>query len=145
MCKVIDQILRSFLWHGAVGISKAAKVAWDVVYLPREEGGLGLKRVHDWNKAAITRHLWNTASNSHTIWASRMNSYLLKGRSAWGIPVPNDSALLPSLRKTKSEHEHLYLGGMPAQKGYTIIRPPALPIDRANTRKLPDSFLFCAS
>lgn len=38
MCKVIDQILRSFLRHGAVGISKAAKVAWDVVYLPREEG-----------------------------------------------------------------------------------------------------------
>lgn len=59
-----------FLWHGAVGISNASKVAWDVVYLPKEEGGLGLKRVHDWNKAAITRHLWNIASNSHTIWAS---------------------------------------------------------------------------
>jgi len=68
VCKVIDQIL--FLRHGAVGISKAAKVAWDVVYLPREEGGLGLKRVHDWNKAAITSHLWNIASNSYTIWAS---------------------------------------------------------------------------
>lgn len=40
VCKVIDQILRSFLWHGTVGISKAAKVAWDVVCLPREEGGL---------------------------------------------------------------------------------------------------------
>ncbi|KAL5787684.1 hypothetical protein ACOSP7_004633 [Xanthoceras sorbifolium] len=90
VCKVIDQILRSFLWHGAVGISKAAKVAWDVVCLPREERGLGLKRVHDWNKAAITRHLWNIASNSHTIWTSWINSYLLKGRSVWGIPVPND-------------------------------------------------------
>ena len=87
VCKVIDQILRS---HGAVGISKAAKVAWDVVCLPIEEGGLGLKRVHDWNKAAITRHLWNIASNSHTIWTSCINSYLLKGRSVWGIPVPND-------------------------------------------------------
>lgn len=76
VCKVIDQILRSFLWHGAVGISKAAKVAWDVVYLPREEGGLGLKRVHDWNKAAITRHLWNIASHSYTIWASLIKSYL---------------------------------------------------------------------
>lgn len=40
VCKVIDQILRSFLWHGAVGISKAAKVAWDVVYPPKGEGGL---------------------------------------------------------------------------------------------------------
>lgn len=39
VCKVIDQILGSFLWHGAVGISKAAKVAWDVVYLPKEERG----------------------------------------------------------------------------------------------------------
>jgi hypothetical protein len=90
VCKVIDQILRSFLWHGAVGISKAAKVAWDVVCLPREEGGLGLKRVHDWNKAAITRHLWNIASNSHTIWTTWIKSYLLKGGSVWGIPVPND-------------------------------------------------------
>jgi len=42
VCKVIDRILRSFLWHGTVGISKAAKVSWDVVYLPREDGGLGL-------------------------------------------------------------------------------------------------------
>ncbi|KAI5327303.1 hypothetical protein L3X38_026699 [Prunus dulcis] len=40
VCKIIDQILISFLWHGAVGISKAAKVAWNVVCLPREEGGL---------------------------------------------------------------------------------------------------------
>jgi hypothetical protein len=139
VCKVIDQILRSFLWHGAVGISKAAKVAWDVVYLPREEGGLGLKRVHDWNKAAITRHLWNIASNSHTIWASWIKSYLLKGRSAWGIPVPNDSALLPSLRKTKSEHE---------LKGEC---PRAIPSsDHLHYLLIEqiletDSFLFCAS
>ncbi|KAF3455420.1 hypothetical protein FNV43_RR00045 [Rhamnella rubrinervis] len=51
VCKVIDQILGSFLWHGAVGISKAAKVAWDVVY-PRKGKGvfLGLKRVHDRRK-----------------------------------------------------------------------------------------------
>jgi len=36
VCKVIDQILRSFLWHGAVGISKAAWLGtWSA-----EEGGL---------------------------------------------------------------------------------------------------------
>ncbi|KAF3456996.1 hypothetical protein FNV43_RR01653 [Rhamnella rubrinervis] len=50
VCKVIDQILGSFLWHGAVGISKAAKVAWDVVYPEREGVFLGLKRVHDRRK-----------------------------------------------------------------------------------------------
>lgn len=40
MCKVIDQILRSFLWHGAVGISKAAKVLGRS--LPPERGRKGV-------------------------------------------------------------------------------------------------------
>lgn len=69
----------------------------------QERGRIKLKRVHDWNKAAIIRHLWNIASNSHTIWASWINSYLLKGRSEWGIPMGYFIHFRDGLRLTKEK------------------------------------------
>ncbi|GJU49824.1 hypothetical protein Tco_1219379, partial [Tanacetum coccineum] len=45
----IEQLMRGFLWcQGILGRGKA-KVAWEVVCLPKEEGGLGIKRLADFN------------------------------------------------------------------------------------------------
>jgi hypothetical protein len=75
VCKVIDQILRSFLWHGAVGISKAAKVAWDVVYLPRDNSSKrwGMKRDRlerraSVNEIAYIEGCWMTDTLVNTTW-----------------------------------------------------------------------------
>ncbi|PWA63121.1 reverse transcriptase domain, Reverse transcriptase zinc-binding domain protein [Artemisia annua] len=35
----LEQLMRGFLWKGY------SKVAWEVVYLPKEEGGLGIRRL----------------------------------------------------------------------------------------------------
>ena len=48
-----------------------AKVAWEDVTLPLEEGGFGIKKLQDWNIAAMGKHLWQLCHTSPTFsWAS---------------------------------------------------------------------------
>ena len=58
-CYKIEQIFNWFLWSGKEGNARRAKVGWKSLCLPREEGGLGLHRVKDWNDATIMKHIWN--------------------------------------------------------------------------------------
>ena len=58
-CYKIEQIFNWFLWSGKEGNARRAKVEWESLCLPKEEGGLGLRRVKDWNDATIMKHIWN--------------------------------------------------------------------------------------
>ena len=40
----------------------ANKVAWEDICNPKNEGGLGIRNVVDWNQASMRRHLWNIYS-----------------------------------------------------------------------------------
>ncbi|GFZ05002.1 hypothetical protein Acr_17g0005740 [Actinidia rufa] len=48
--KEINNIHRNFLWCGVKLKHTGAKVSWEDVSLPRNEGGLGIKDVAIWNK-----------------------------------------------------------------------------------------------
>ncbi|XP_074346983.1 uncharacterized protein LOC141685796 [Apium graveolens] len=66
----IQSLLTRFLWCGNINHKGGAKIAWQTVCLPREEGGLGLKNMLEWNKAQLTGHLLKVITNSSTLWAS---------------------------------------------------------------------------
>ena len=51
--------MKSFLWSGSDMRTTCAKVAWDQVCFPKKEGGLGIKRITEWNKIALLKHIWN--------------------------------------------------------------------------------------
>ena len=55
----IEQIFSSFLWSGKQGNARRAKIRWETVCLPKEEGGLGLRQVKDSNDASVMKHIWN--------------------------------------------------------------------------------------
>lgn len=55
--KKIERTMAAFLWKGVTLSPYGAKVAWSSVCFPTNEGGLGVKRLHIWNKAAITKLL----------------------------------------------------------------------------------------
>ncbi|XP_022876956.1 uncharacterized protein LOC111395190 [Olea europaea var. sylvestris] len=44
--------------------SVGAKVAWAKIYMPKEEGGLGLWSLEIWNKAAMLKYLWSLCTDS---------------------------------------------------------------------------------
>ena len=54
-------------------------------------GGLGIKRITEWNKNALLKHIWNLCNDSNgSIWSTCIRSNLLPGRNFWKIKAPKN-------------------------------------------------------
>lgn len=56
--KDIEALCRSFLWSSLELKKYGAKVAWDRICSPKNEGGLGFKSLEIWNRAVVSKHIW---------------------------------------------------------------------------------------
>ncbi|CAH2813469.1 MAG: hypothetical protein CBCREVIR_3662, partial [Candidatus Burkholderia crenata] len=46
-----------------------AKVAWNDIMLPLEEGGLGIKKIKEWNRVFLAKGIWHLCDNGqNSIW-----------------------------------------------------------------------------
>ncbi|KAL0367303.1 UNVERIFIED_CONTAM: putative mitochondrial protein [Sesamum radiatum] len=89
--KIIEQQMRVFLWKGVTG-SGMAKVAWDQVCKPKEEGGLGIRRVLHVNQALILRHVWRLLQeDSISIWVAWVLRYWLRNQTIWSVNAASAS------------------------------------------------------
>ncbi|GKC02621.1 hypothetical protein Tco_0994231 [Tanacetum coccineum] len=86
----LEQLMRGFLWCQGEMKKGKAKVAWEAVYLPHREGGLGIRRLDDFNVALMTTHVWCILINKESLWVQWIYSYKLKGRSFWDVPCLGD-------------------------------------------------------
>ncbi|XP_063948027.1 uncharacterized protein LOC135152123 [Daucus carota subsp. sativus] len=87
--KRIQSILARFLWAGDLHSSCHYKVAWADCCFIREEGGLGLRDLFDWNKAAILFQVWRLAHpNPSSIWLLWVHSCMLKRKHFWTTKIP---------------------------------------------------------
>jgi hypothetical protein len=98
-------------------------VAWEKLCCPKSEVGLRLKRLEEWNCAAMLKHIWSLFAQSGSIWVAWVDSYWLKGRSLWNISIPkvcswswkkllNLRKLLRSSLALKWVRVHLSLSGL---------------------------------
>ncbi|GJV37916.1 CASP-like protein 4A3 [Tanacetum coccineum] len=78
--------MRGFLWCQGNLRKGSAKVSWEVVCLPKDEGGLGVKRLNHFNKALMVSHIWKLLSLKESLWVRWIHVYRLKGHSFWDIP-----------------------------------------------------------
>ncbi|KAK1313059.1 hypothetical protein QJS10_CPA06g01116 [Acorus calamus] len=51
-------MIRDFLWRDTPDKHTVHHVNWNSVCCPKEEGGLGIKRISDWNSAAAGSDPW---------------------------------------------------------------------------------------
>ncbi|KAJ6925336.1 hypothetical protein NC651_009874 [Populus alba x Populus x berolinensis] len=86
----IESILAAFLWRGSSLTSTGAKVAWKAICYALQEGGLGVKNIKTWNRAATLKHIWHLLTDKESIWATWIHANLLRGRSLWHIPMPSN-------------------------------------------------------
>ena len=57
--KEINKLLKSFMWcQGEISKGKA-KISWENICKPKDQGGLGIKDLQTWNEVLILNHLWN--------------------------------------------------------------------------------------
>ncbi|GKC61013.1 putative reverse transcriptase domain, reverse transcriptase zinc-binding domain protein [Tanacetum coccineum] len=83
----IEQLMRGFLWSPSSLKKGRSKVAWEVVCLPKNEGGLGIRRLKVFNSALMIAHIWKLLSLKESLWVKWIHEYKLKGRSFWDIPL----------------------------------------------------------
>jgi hypothetical protein len=78
--RLIEQKFNRFLWNGSDACAAKAKVSWDALYVPKTEGDLGLRKLEDWIRTSILKHIWNlfTKAGSLRVAWVKMNS--IKGR-----------------------------------------------------------------
>ena len=84
--KQVERLMRRFLWTGGIEKAHGAKVSWDNVCKPKDEGGLGLKRLPLLNHILNFKHIWALLSpQNHSLWAQWIYTYMLKNKSLWVV------------------------------------------------------------
>lgn len=83
--KKIEGLCSRFLWGGTETKKCISKVSWNIVCLPKDEGGLGLRDIGRWNKTLCLKLIWLLFSNTDSLWAEWTREYRLKGENLWAI------------------------------------------------------------
>ncbi|XP_071728294.1 uncharacterized protein [Rutidosis leptorrhynchoides] len=81
----IEKLLKGFLWCQEDSARGKEKAAWKFVCTPKDQGGLGLKPMKEWNEVLILKQLWKIVERKESLWYKWVNTVKLKGRSIWGI------------------------------------------------------------
>ncbi|XP_071740843.1 uncharacterized protein [Rutidosis leptorrhynchoides] len=82
-------LMRGFLWCQGEFKKRKANVKWSTVCLPKEEGGLGIKRFKDWNKALLTSLLWRILTAKQSFWLVIAQFLVLEVPADESVPKPN--------------------------------------------------------
>ncbi|GKC03054.1 putative RNA-directed DNA polymerase, eukaryota, reverse transcriptase zinc-binding domain protein [Tanacetum coccineum] len=86
----LQLLMRGFLWCQGEMKKGKAKVAWEAVCLPHRKGGLGIRKLDDFNVALMATHVWCILINKESLWVQWIHSYKLRGRSFWDVPCMGD-------------------------------------------------------
>lgn len=86
----LDSLSRSFVWGSGQHL-----VAWDKIYRPKTEGGLGIRVSRHMNKALIAKVGWRLLQDKESLWAKVMRSKYVVGDindSSWMVVGTNVSS-----------------------------------------------------
>ena len=81
----IESMCSDFLWSGSPTQTHKAKVSWEDVCFPKEEGGFGVRKLRDSSKAFALKLIWRLFTQPTSLWVSWVRHYLLKYNSFWDV------------------------------------------------------------
>lgn len=85
--KEIERLCAAFLWSGPDLKTTKAKVSWQDICLPRNEGGLGIRPLKEVNNVHCLKLIWRIASSCSSLWVKWIHCYLIRKGSFWSISV----------------------------------------------------------
>jgi hypothetical protein len=66
----LDSIFCQFFWGGSEDTRKLAWIKWDTICMKRECGGLGVKRLREFNYALLGKWVWRVLEEKDSLWCS---------------------------------------------------------------------------
>ncbi|KAG7556714.1 Ribonuclease H domain [Arabidopsis suecica] len=106
ICNEINSVVTSFWWGQENGRRKIPWVAWKRMTLPKKEGGLGFKDLHEFNRALLAKQSWRILTNPSCLLA----------RLYKGLYYPNNTYL-----KAKDGYQASY-GWKSVQEGKILLQ-----------------------
>ncbi|XP_057418459.1 uncharacterized protein LOC130712657 [Lotus japonicus] len=69
VCGKLEKIQRDFIWGTGDMTHGAHSIAWPKLCCSKQDGGLGLRRMYDFNKSLVMKLGWGLVSNPDALWA----------------------------------------------------------------------------
>ncbi|KAF9592580.1 hypothetical protein IFM89_016031 [Coptis chinensis] len=73
-CNKMDKACRDFWWNGTEQSKSVHTIGWEQICKSKQEGGLGLRKTRDMNKAMLAKLPWKAATDVHSLWTQTMFS-----------------------------------------------------------------------
>nr|GEU36022.1 hypothetical protein [Tanacetum cinerariifolium] len=73
------QLVQSVLGSMHGDEARESEGSWEVVCLPKNEGGLGVRRLDLFNKALMVPYIWNLITRKESLWVKWIHQYKLRG------------------------------------------------------------------
>ncbi|XP_062079946.1 uncharacterized protein LOC133784674 [Humulus lupulus] len=90
LIKDVEAICRAFLWKGISDSHIPGLIAWEYICSSRAAGGLGFRRLHDWNLAGMGKYVWAIAKKKDNLFVKWINSVYLLDQNWWDYKCPTD-------------------------------------------------------
>lgn len=74
----LDKACRRFLWNKVDRTHYAPRTSWNVITNPMEMGGLGIRRLRDWNIAFMGNLDWTILTNPNKLWVKVLTEKYLR-------------------------------------------------------------------
>ncbi|XP_023644456.1 uncharacterized protein LOC111832379 [Capsella rubella] len=79
----VERLCSAFLWSGNLHTPTGAKVAWSKVCTPKQEGGLGLRRLQDVSRVFPYHLIWRLFTLSGSLWVAWARQNLMNHGCFW--------------------------------------------------------------
>lgn len=75
----INSVCGIFLWTGSSEGHHSARVSWETVTLTKDQGGVGVKDLHCWNRVCILKLIWMLFFRPDSVSVNWFKEVILKG------------------------------------------------------------------
>ncbi|XP_048596269.1 uncharacterized protein LOC125578037 [Brassica napus] len=100
----IDSLCSGFLWKNSTTSAAGARVSWENICRPKQEGGLGIRRLEEFEKVFRLKRVWLFFYGSGSLWVPWLANNRFGGRSFWIInDSPRFSTTVRSMLQLKQE------------------------------------------
>lgn len=94
ICSQIDRTTRDFIWKGS-SENGIHSVKWQIVTMPKRNGGLGARRAREANTAMLGKLVWDVLQQTDKLWVNLIstkyvqNHTFLQAAKTAGPPIWN--------------------------------------------------------